>query len=64
VFKLTGSGLFYDAVSNIRLYSIKWWNELVRMNDELGRKNDEMDRINDELERMNSIGCMMNWKGF
>jgi hypothetical protein len=61
VFNLTGGGLFYDAVSNIRLYSIIWWDELARMNDylerlndELGRKDNEIDRINDELEMMNS----------
>jgi hypothetical protein len=63
VFNLRGGDLFYDAVSNIRLYSINWLDEMARMNDkldrmndELGRKNDEMDRINDELERMNSTG--------
>jgi archaellum component FlaC len=53
VFNLTGGGLFYDAVSNIRLNSINWWAELARMNDELERMNDEMDTINDNLERIN-----------
>jgi archaellum component FlaC len=53
VFNLTGGGLFYDAVSNIRLNSINWLAELARMNEELERMNDEMDRINNALERMN-----------
>jgi len=66
VFNLSG-GIFYDAVSNIRLYSINWLDEMVRMNDklermndELGRKNNDMDRINDELEMMNDEFNRMN----